>query len=193
METLPPDPAVERKRDAVQRCERAIRVCLNMDGVAVNFVHVGDDALEVHYMRGQYRGASVHRYQPNELLADPADVGRDAARRAKRNLDKQGLQDVHPSAELPEDGADGRSKHQALLKLGDAVLTVHYVTVGHSPGVEIRECRVDECTPEYVRLYDIGYSTLRSEPLDIVRLSYDDRRHRPLLIVRHEAYGKSDQ
>lgn len=73
-----PDPEAERLRNAQERCERAVRVCLNMDGVSVNYVGVGEDALEVHFTHGHHQGGTVLRYQPTELLVQPAEVGQSA-------------------------------------------------------------------------------------------------------------------
>lgn len=75
----------------------------------MNYVHVGDNALELHFTRGQHRGGTALHYHPKELLADPTEIGREAARKAKRNLDRRGLRDVHPNAELPEDGAESHA------------------------------------------------------------------------------------
>lgn len=46
------------------------------------------------------------------------------------------------------------------------------------------DCRVEDCTSEYVRLYDIGQSRKLTEPLENVTISYDEERHRPMLIVQ---------
>jgi hypothetical protein len=55
----------------------------------------------------------------------------------------------------------------------------------HDPDYRaVYECKVTECTPHYVRLSLLGYGQMCSEPLENVRISWDDARYRPMLIVQ---------
>lgn len=49
---------------------------------------------------------------------------------------------------------------------------------------EMRECRVTECTAQFVRLQDIAQGVNLSEPLTHVEFAHDEERHRPMLLVR---------
>lgn len=46
------------------------------------------------------------------------------------------------------------------------------------------ECQVEDCTPHFVRLYEISTSTRVTEPLDNVTVSFDEKRRRPMLVVQ---------
>ena len=45
------------------------------------------------------------------------------------------------------------------------------------------EARVEACDAHHVRMFDISTSTNVSEPLSSIRVSFDEERHRPMLIV----------
>ncbi|MDI6809015.1 MAG: hypothetical protein QME66_08550 [Candidatus Eisenbacteria bacterium] len=46
------------------------------------------------------------------------------------------------------------------------------------------ECRVEECTPHYVRLFDLATNEYASEPLGNVSITTDEAKHRLMLVVR---------
>ena len=50
--------------------------------------------------------------------------------------------------------------------------------------VKSAECRIEELGDSFVRLLDIGSGVIYSVHLDDIRVTYDDRKHRPLLEVR---------
>lgn len=49
---------------------------------------------------------------------------------------------------------------------------------------EYHECNIEDVDAHHVRLYDIGLSQYFSEPLSNVEIAYDEKRYRPMLIVR---------
>lgn len=79
----------------------------------------------------------------------------------------------------------------AILRLKDQV--VSFVSIQHKIGVVRRiddrayreggECRVLECDGQRVRLQVVGGdSRYFSEPLDHIKVSFDEERHRPMVI-----------
>ena len=49
---------------------------------------------------------------------------------------------------------------------------------------ESTECRIEDVNAPFVRLYQIGVGRLLTEQISHAEISYDERRHRPMLIVR---------
>jgi hypothetical protein len=45
------------------------------------------------------------------------------------------------------------------------------------------ECRIEECTPNRIRLYDIASGRTISYPLERLSISYDEKKYRLMLIV----------
>ena len=87
----------------------------------------------------------------------------------------------------------GRSdKAAAILKMRNAPVSV--ICIQHKLGsteqiVDSRyrtncECIVENCTAHTVRLKDIGSDRHATEPIENVTVSYDEERHRPMLVVR---------
>ena len=184
------DPSARRRREADRRVERGVRVVLNLKGVTVNHVGIRDRDLEVHFTRGDHSGASVVRWGPNELVADPAAIVKQTAKRVMQVLDGA-RQKANDSAATARPLLHHDPKRNELERLGNTVLTVEAVgkRLGDTRPLndpryrEWRECRIEECTDHYARFYDIGQATLHSEPLDNVTIAYDEQRHRPKLIV----------
>ena len=106
---------------------------------------------------------------------------------------RKGSESVNASDEMFEELLTMRlSKPGQLLRLRGQAITViakqkELGSTQHISDSMYRarhECQIEECTSVYVRLYDIGQSRKLSEPLENVTISYDEERHRPMLIVQ---------
>lgn len=74
-------------------------------------------------------------------------------------------------------------KDEVFTVIGNGYKTGSNKALGDNNYRERRECRVDECTGQFVTLRDIGTDQIFSEPLENVVINYDHERHRPMLIV----------
>ena len=52
------------------------------------------------------------------------------------------------------------------------------------PYTRVLECTIEECNAHYVRFEDISSNRRITEPLDSVTISYDEMKHRPMLLVK---------
>jgi hypothetical protein len=106
---------------------------------------------------------------------------------------RRGSESVAASPELFEELVASRnSKASAILATRPGVISV--VCVQHRLGSTeyvadtrartMSECRVTSCTGHFVRMYDISTGRNVSEPLDLIDLSYDEERYRPMLVIR---------
>jgi predicted HTH transcriptional regulator len=105
---------------------------------------------------------------------------------------RRGSESVTASAEVFDELINSRnSKCAAVLKLKGQVISVlslqHKLGVAkHIPSTGYREgaeCRVEAVDTHTVRLHILGSGHNVTEPLDHVKVSYDEERHRPMLIV----------
>lgn len=105
---------------------------------------------------------------------------------------RRGSESVTASAEVFDDLIHSRnSKCAAILKLKGQVISVlslqHKLGIAkHIPDTNYREgaeCRVEAADTHTVRLYILGSGRNVTEPLDHVKVSYDEERHRSMLIV----------
>jgi hypothetical protein len=77
-----------------------------------------------------------------------------------------------------------------LSRLKDRIVTVRKILSGysmpHTPDIYnlTDECKVIEVTPTAVRLEVLGTGKIVAEPIENIRLSYDEQTHRTMLIVR---------
>lgn len=106
---------------------------------------------------------------------------------------RRGSESVAASPELFEELILSRSdKVAAILQMRDAPVSV--VCIQHKLGntqqiTDSRyrthsECVVENCNAHTVRLRDIASDRHVTEPIENVTVSYDEERHRPMLIVR---------
>lgn len=106
---------------------------------------------------------------------------------------RRGSESVAASPEMFEELIVSRSdKAAAILKMRNAPVSV--ICVQHKLGstehiTDSRyrthsECIVENCTAHIVRMKDIGSDRYATEPIDNVTVSYDEERHRPMLLVR---------
>lgn len=105
---------------------------------------------------------------------------------------RRGSESVTASAEVFDELINSRnSKCAAVLKLKGQVISVqslqHKLGISkHIPSTGYREhaeCRVEAVDTQTVRLHVLGSGRNVTEPLDHVKVSYDEERHRPMLIV----------
>jgi len=98
---------------------------------------------------------------------------------------RRGSESVVASPEAFDDLVHSRnSKCAAVLKLKDKVVTV--LSLRHRPGFARdipAECRVEAADPQTVRLRILRSDRFVTEPLDDVKVSYDEERHRPMLVL----------
>lgn len=105
---------------------------------------------------------------------------------------RRGSESVTASAEAFDELVHSRnSKCAAVLKLKGAVISV--LSIQHKLGVVKRipdtnyregsECQVEAVDAQTVRLRILGSGRNVTEPLDHVKVSYDEERHRPMLVV----------
>lgn len=105
---------------------------------------------------------------------------------------RRGSESVTASKEVFDELVNSRnSKCAAVLKLKGQVISV--LSLQHKLGIvkripntnyqESAECRVEIADTHTVRLYILGSGRNVTEPLDHVKVSYDEERHRPMLIV----------
>lgn len=81
---------------------------------------------------------------------------------------------------------------QAALEANRAILwsvtaydrTIRDPMVRESGLREHADCRIEQITPFYVRLVDIGSGVIYTVPLGDIVVSYDDERHRPMIQLR---------
>jgi hypothetical protein len=106
---------------------------------------------------------------------------------------RRGSESVAASPELFEELIASRSdKVAAILAMRNAPISV--VCVSHKLGSTERiidsayraysECIVETCTQHTVRLKDLGSDRHVTEPIENVTVSYDEERHRHMLLVR---------
>lgn len=105
---------------------------------------------------------------------------------------RRGSESVSASPELFDQLVHSRnSKCAAVLKLTGQVVTVQSLQhklgdTKHIPGSgyrETAECRVEAASPQTVRLRILASDCYVTEPLDHITLSYDEEKHRPMLVV----------
>jgi schlafen family protein len=105
---------------------------------------------------------------------------------------RQGSESVQATPELFEQLVASRvTKAGAILRLKGQPITV--VALGKELGATKKlmdslyrarhECRVEDCTAQYVRLHDISTQRNVTEPWENVTVTYDEERYRPMLIV----------
>lgn len=105
---------------------------------------------------------------------------------------RRGSESVVASAEIFEELVSSRnSKCSAILNFKEKVISV--IAIQHKlglvkpiPGASYREkseCRIEKVDTQTVRLRIIGSDRYVTEPLDHVKVSYDEERQRPMLIV----------
>lgn len=82
------------------------------------------------------------------------------------------------------------NKCHEIMRNKGAVFTVKVLNkvlgeVGHDvrPRTSMHECRIEDCNQHFIKLSDISTSRRYSEPLVNVQVSYDEERHRPMLVV----------
>ena len=87
--------------------------------------------------------------------------------------------------------ASRNEKCRRLQRLGQKTLSVvSHKKLGDTRRIpdgayrEYRECKIEFVDAHHVRLYDIGHSEYFSEPLSNIEIARDEKKHRPLLIVR---------
>ncbi len=106
---------------------------------------------------------------------------------------RRGSESVAASPELFEELIASRSdKVAAILQMRGAPISV--VCVQHRLGSTQQvsgsgyrshsECMIESCSPHTVRMKDLSSDRHVTEPLDIITVSYDEERHRPMLIIR---------
>jgi hypothetical protein len=106
---------------------------------------------------------------------------------------RRGSESVAASPELFEELIASRNdKVAAIFRMRNALVSV--ICIQHKLGSTeqiadtryraLSECVVESCTPHIVRLKDIGSDRYVTEPIENVAVSYDEERHRPMLIVR---------
>lgn len=106
---------------------------------------------------------------------------------------RRGSESVAASPELFEELILSRSdKVTAILQMRNALISV--ICIQHKLGSTEQiadsryrthsECVVETCTAHTVRLRDVGSDRHVTEPIESVTVSYDEERHRPMLIVR---------
>lgn len=106
---------------------------------------------------------------------------------------RRGSESVAASPELFEELIASRNdKVAAILRMRNAPVSV--ICIQHKLGStqQIADSRyrthsewvVESCTPHILRLKDIGSDRHVTEPIENVTVSYDEERHRPMLIVR---------
>jgi schlafen family protein len=105
---------------------------------------------------------------------------------------RSGSTSVAASAEMYEELVASRhSKAGRILQAKGELVTVSTVGkhLGSTKFIDNRsyrgrhECRVEDCTAHYVRLYEITTGKTLSEPLENITVSRDEERSRLLLIV----------
>lgn len=105
---------------------------------------------------------------------------------------RRGSESVIASKEMFQELIDSRtSKVAKILEWKDQIVTVeaHRKLLGNTKYLgdsryrATHECRILECNSHYVRMQDISNDRYVSEPLLNINLSYDERRHRLMLIV----------
>ena len=105
---------------------------------------------------------------------------------------RRGSESVAASGEAFDELVHSRnSKCAAVLKLRGQTISVlalqhklgvaqHIPDTGYREGIE---CRVEVADAQSVRLLILGSDRYVTEPLDHVKVSYDEERHRPMLVV----------
>lgn len=105
---------------------------------------------------------------------------------------RQGSQSIVASEEIFEELVTGRlGKPREILKWKNKVVTVVVrgkelgsAKILGDPRYHVRhECMVMGCTPHYVKLQDIGTDKHISEPLDNVKIAWDETKYRLMLLV----------
>ena len=106
---------------------------------------------------------------------------------------RRGSESVAASPELFDELIASRNeKVAAILRMRGGQITV--ICVQHVLGSTERvtdtryrtrsDCVVESCDSHIVRMKDLGSDRRVTEPLEIVTVSYDEERHRPMLVVR---------
>lgn len=105
---------------------------------------------------------------------------------------RQGSESIQATPELFEQLVASRvPKAGAILRLKGQLITV--IALGKELGATKRlmdplyrarhECRVEDCSAQYVRLHDISTQRNVTEPLENITVTYDEERYRPMLMV----------
>jgi hypothetical protein len=106
---------------------------------------------------------------------------------------RRGSESVTASPELFEELIASRNdKVAAILRMRGAPVTV--ICVQHKLGSTEHvsdqryrtrsDCVIESCDSHIVRMRDIGSDRRVTEPLEIVRVSYDEERYRPMLVIQ---------
>ncbi len=106
---------------------------------------------------------------------------------------RRGAESVSASSELFEELISSRNdKVAAVLRMRGARITV--ICVQHKLGSTEHiydqryrtrsECTIQGCDPHTVRMADIASGRNVTEPLELVTVSYDEEKHRPMLVIK---------
>lgn len=105
---------------------------------------------------------------------------------------RRGSETVVASTQLFQELIDSRhDRVAAILRHKNEVVSVH--SIGHRLGntrpasnssyMQYAECRIEECNPQFVRLYDISSREYYCEPTNNVQVLRDESRHRAMLLI----------
>lgn len=106
---------------------------------------------------------------------------------------RRGSESIAASAEVFDELVASRNgKVAAVLRMKGTPVTVTCIQhrLGQTERVADRayrttsECRIESCSSLYVRLSDVSSGRNVTEPLDLITVSYDEERHRPMLVIR---------
>lgn len=106
---------------------------------------------------------------------------------------RRGSESVAASPELFDELIVSRNdKVAAILRMRGSPISV--ICLQHKLGSTERisdqryrtrsECSIQSCNAHTVRLSDLGSGTNITEPLELVTVSYDEEKHRPMLVIK---------
>ncbi len=112
---------------------------------------------------------------------------------AGRAYVRKGSESVIASPQIFDELVHSRnSRVAAILRHKNDVVSVRSIgrrlgdarPVSNSSYSEYAECRIEECNPHFVRLYNISSRDYYCEPTDHVQVLRDEHRHRTMLVIR---------